>query len=136
MAWNFYQTHFPLWNPRRIIGPLFGGPAQNLQPPGRNVQMRADLEFADFDMTWEMIIECLKFAKVFASTYPGWDFNFDIFEGLERSGKLLGRFTMQTKLIPGLFRRSSLLTAVNTNTTGFLQLLGSNDSLPADPDYG
>lgn len=65
--------------------------------PNRRVHMIATIDTADTGLSWDIITACLEFAKSFASSYPGWDFSFTIFElKIGRMGKYLGRFNLDT----------------------------------------
>lgn len=112
-----------------MVGPIFRVTPEYVQVSGRNVQLTTWMVLLDNDMTWEIMLACFEYAKTFASAYPGWDFHFEIFDGIGGQTKLLGAFNMKTIVMeaPSISHQSSLLTAGGTNATGRLQLFGSNN---------
>lgn len=63
----------------------------------RRVMLTADIELSDdrLTLTWDALITCLQFAKSFASTYPGWELSFEIYEAtIGRAENYLGRFVL------------------------------------------
>lgn len=94
----YYETKHAPRISAVVEGPKFGR-QWVVRVAGRSISMDTNIKDPASGLTWDITTECLKFAKSFASSYPGWDFSFSIWTpiGARPSATIyLGEFNMAT----------------------------------------